>query len=198
LKHFVQDELGLPVVHIKTDSIKLPDATDAEIQAVIEFGTRYGYEFEFHPETDVYPEFVLFNDAVYIARDEMDEWHAVGAQFQHPYVFKKLLSGEEIVFDDLCETRNVAKGAIFIEKEGERRFVGRIGRFVPLIPGTEGGTLLRVAEDRDFAVTGTKGYEWLEAETVKSLGLEEHIDYRYFDELVDKALKAMEDVGFHL
>lgn len=195
LKHFVQDELGLQVIHIKTDSIKIPDPTDDEIKAIMEFGLKYGYEFEYEA---TYPEFVLFNDAVYIAKDMEGNWHATGAQFLHPYVFKKILSGEEIVFDDLCETRSVVKGGIYIEKDGERRFIGRIGRFVPLIPGTEGGTLLRIIDDKVHAVSTTKGYEWLEAETVKELGLEEHIDYRYFDDLVDKALKAMEEIGYSL
>lgn len=193
LKHYVQEELGLQVVHIKTDSIKVPNATDDQIKAIMEFGAQYGYEFE-HEAT--YPEFVLFNDAVYIARDERGDWHATGAMFLHPYVFKTMLSGEEVTFDDLCETRNVAKGSIYIDKDGERRFVGRIGRFVPLTPGHGGGALLRVDGDREYAVTGTKGYEWLEAETVKELGLEEYIDYHYFEDLTAKAAKAMEDVGY--
>lgn len=197
LMHYVEEELGLPVIHIKTDSIKVPNPTDDQIKAIMEFGAKYGYEFE-HEAT--YPEFVLFNDAVYIARDEKNEWHATGAQFQHPYVFKKLLSHEEITFDDLCETRNVVKGSIYIETNGERRFVGRIGRFVPILPGNGGGALLRVAtidgEERSYAVTGTKGYEWMEAETVQKLGLEDSIDYGYFDDLVAKAVKAFEDVGY--
>lgn len=199
LKHYVQEELGLPVIHIKTDSIKVPDATDEQIKAIMEFGLKYGYEFE-HEAT--YPEFVLFNDAVYIAKDEAGEWHATGAQFLHPYVFKKLLSHEEITFDDLCETRNVVKGEIYIDKDGDRRFVGRIGRFVPLTPGAGGGALLRVAkvdgEERSYAVTGTKGYEWLEAEAVQQLGLEDKIDYSYYDALVEKALQALDDVGYPL
>ena len=197
LKHFVQEELGQQVIHIKTDSIKIPNATDDQIKAIMDFGTKYGYEFE-HEAT--YPEFVLFNDAVYIARNEKGDWHATGAQFLHPYVFKKVLSHEEIVFDDLCETRNVAKGNIYIDKDGDRRFVGRIGRFVPLLPGSGGGALLRVfdvdGEERSYAVTGTKGYEWLEAETVQDLGLEDKVDYSYYDALVEKAIKAMEDVGY--
>lgn len=197
LKHFVQEELGLQVVHIKTDSIKVPNADDDQIKAIIEFGARYGYEFE-HEAT--YPEFVLFNDAVYIARDEKGVWHATGAQFQHPYVFKKMLSHEEIEFDDLCETRNVVKGNIYIDKDGDRRFVGRIGLFVPLLPGSGGGTLLRVfdvdGEEKSYAVPGTKGYEWLEAEAVRDLKLEDKIDYGYFEDLVAKAAEAMEAVGY--
>lgn len=198
LKHFAQDR-GWTVVHIKTDSIKIPDATPEIVEEIMKFGEKYGYEFE-HEAT--YDEFVLFNDAVYIAKYPEDHpkkpghWEAVGAQFQHPYVYKKLLSGEEVTFDDLCETRNVVKGNIYIDKEGERRFVGRIGLFVPITPGAGGGALLRVVEDKAYAVTGTKGYEWLEAETVKELGLEDKIDYSYFEALVEKARQGARDVGY--
>lgn len=213
LKHAVQEQ-GFTVAHIKTDSIKIPEATPEIIDFVFEFGAKYGYEFE-HEAT--YPEFVLFNDAVYIAKyDDVTAekkgrtWEAVGAQFQHPYVYKTLLSGEAIEFDDFCETRNVVKGEIYLDKNGERRFIGRIGRFVPLLPGSGGGTLYRVAdvvvtdketgetctEKRDYAVAGTKGWEWLEAETVKALGLEDKIDRSFHEHLVEQARQSMRDVGY--
>lgn len=197
LKHFVQQELDLPVIHIKTDSIKVPSATEEQIQAIIEFGKKYGYDFE-HEAT--YDEFVLFNDAVYIARDA-EGWHATGAMFLEPYVFKTLLTHEEVTFDDLCQTKNVVKGSIYIVKsEDDRRFVGKIGRFLPLVAGSGGGALLRVVEDddgrREYAVTGTKGYEWLEAETVKQLGLEDKIDYSFYNALAEKAIDALQAVGY--
>lgn len=193
LKHAVQEQ-GFIVAHIKTDSIKIPEATPEIIDFVFEFGRKYGYDFE-HEAT--YDEFVLFNDAVYIAK-ENDVWSATGAQFQHPYVFKNILSHEEIEFDDLCETRNVVKGSIYISNEDGARFVGRIGRFVPIKPGTNKGEgkLLRVNEDKEYAVTGTKGWLWLEADKVKELELEEYIDGTYFDELVTKANEALKDVGY--
>ena len=55
----------------------------------------------------------LVNDAVYIARYKNEdgspgEWTATGAQFQVPYVFKKLFSKETILFDDMCETKSVS------------------------------------------------------------------------------------------
>nr|WP_330419738.1 hypothetical protein [[Ruminococcus] lactaris] len=37
---------GFQVAHIKTDSIKIPDATPEIIQFVMNFGERYGYTFE--------------------------------------------------------------------------------------------------------------------------------------------------------
>jgi hypothetical protein len=193
LKHAVQEQ-GFTVAHIKTDSIKIPDATPEIIEFVFEFGRKYGYDFE-HEAT--YDEFVLFNDAVYIANAE-DTWTATGAQFQHPYVFKTLLSGEEITFDDLCETRNVVKGSIYIATADGHKFVGRIGRFVPIKKGTNKGEgqLLRVNEDKEYAVTGTKGWLWLEADKVRDLGLEEAIDMTYFEEHKLKAQESLRVVGY--
>jgi hypothetical protein len=193
LKHAVQEQ-GFTVAHIKTDSIKIPEATPEIIDFVFEFGKKYGYDFE-HEAT--YDTLVLFNDAVYIAKDE-DKWSATGAMFQHPYVFKTLLSKEEVEFGDLCETRNVVKGTIYISTEDGSRFVGRIGRFIPIKPGTGKGEgkLLRVNEDKEYAVTGTKGWEWLEAEKVQELGIEQDIDMTYFEDLVRKAEDALRAVDY--
>lgn len=103
----LQDEVqerGFTVAHIKTDSIKIPDATPEIIDFVMEFGKKYGYTFE-HEAT--YEKMCLVNDAVYIAKYQDGGWTATGAQFQVPYVFKKLFSREDITFDDLCETKSV-------------------------------------------------------------------------------------------
>ena len=64
LKHEVQAR-GFTVAHIKTDSIKIPDATPEIISFVMEYGKRYGYTFE-HEAT--YDRMCLVNNAVYIAR----------------------------------------------------------------------------------------------------------------------------------
>lgn len=64
LKHACQEK-GLQVVHIKTDSIKIPGATQEDIDEIIAFGSKYGYDFELE---EVYDKFCLVNDAVYIAR----------------------------------------------------------------------------------------------------------------------------------
>lgn len=103
----LQDEVqkrGFKVAHVKTDSIKIPDATPEIIEFVMKFAKQYGYEFE-HEAT--YERMCLVNDAVYIAKYPNGEWTATGTQFQIPYVFKKLFSKEEITFDDLCETKSV-------------------------------------------------------------------------------------------
>lgn len=110
LKHEVQKR-GFTVAHIKTDSIKIPNATPEIIQFVMEFGQKYGYEFE-HEAT--YEKMCLVNDAVYIAKYDGGEWTATGTQFAVPYVFKTLFSKEPIGFDDMCETKSV-KSAIYLD-----------------------------------------------------------------------------------
>lgn len=108
LKHEVQKR-GYTVAHIKTDSIKIPDATSEIIKFVMDYGKAYGYNFE-HEAT--YDRMCLVNDAVYIAKykdgKHAGEWTATGTQFQVPYVFKTLFSKEDIAFEDMCETKSVS------------------------------------------------------------------------------------------
>lgn len=247
LKHAVQEK-GFTVAHIKTDSIKIPDASQEIIDFVMEFGKKYGYTFE-HEAT--YDKMCLVNDAVYIAKDKStNSWSATGAQFAQPYVFKSLFSKEPILFEDMCETKNVSKGTLYLDmNEGypdvseyenciatryfakhrenlspelsrkqrmlldkykdwsEEKlieeittghnyvFVGKVGQFCPIKPGCGGGELYRVADDKYYAATGTKGYRWLESEVVKSLNKEEDIDKRYYINLVDEAVSSISEFG---
>ncbi len=230
LKHEVQKR-GFTVAHIKTDSIKIPDATPEIISFVMDYGKMYGYTFE---HEDTYERMCLVNDAVYIAKGGDGHWTATGTQFQVPYVFKSLFSHEDIIFDDLCETKSVSgDSAIYLdmnegltdvtelEKEREKLakkmekelvrdgsemledldqaiaeghnyiFVGRVGRFSPVIEGAGGGILYRKKDDKYFAVTGTKGFRWMESAMVKTLGIEDKIDYRYYEEMVDEAVQTI-------
>lgn len=138
LKHEVQ-ERGFKVAHIKTDSIKIPNATLEIIKFVNEYGKMYGYTFE-HECT--YDRMCLVNDAVYIAKyasiekcydlygksyveSEKDickknkkkagKWEATGTQFQVPYVYKTLFSKEPIEFGDMCETKAVSQGELYLD-----------------------------------------------------------------------------------
>ena len=129
LRHEVQKR-GFIVAHIKTDSIKIPDATPEIIQFVMDFGKRYGYTFE-HEAT--YDRMCLVNDSTYIAKylspekcEELygyvpkknkknpNKWTATGEQFQIPYVFKTLFSKEDIKFEDMCETFSVSS-ALYLD-----------------------------------------------------------------------------------
>ena len=110
LKHAVQEQ-GFTVAHIKTDSIKIPNATQEIIDFVIEFGKQYGYDFE-HEIT--YDKFILVNDAVYIART-MNDGLRLEHSSQHSYVYKTLFTDQPVEFSDFCETKNVQKGSMYLD-----------------------------------------------------------------------------------
>jgi hypothetical protein len=206
LKHEVQKR-GFTVAHVKTDSIKIPNATEKIIQFVMDYGKMYGYTFE-HEAT--YDRMCLVNDAVYIAKykdgKHAGEWTATGKQFQVPYVFKKLFSKESIEFEDLCEAKEV-KTSLYLDRnealgpdEHNYIFVGRVGSFCPIKPGRGGGELLREGADKEgnikyYSATGAKGYRWLEAEMVKQLNKQDDIDLSYYNKLVDDAVDTISKYG---
>lgn len=212
-------EQGYTVVHIKTDSIKIANVDDYIIDFVMKEGEKYGYEFD-HEAT--YSKICLVNDAVYIAEVAEEEgevlekrfWTATGTQFQIPYVFKKLFSKEPIDFYDICETKSVTSSMYLDMNEGLRedehnvQFVGRVGCFVPVKPGVGGGILLREntapnAKTEYSAVNGTKSksgkfvYRWIEDEIFKDVyGFDrDKIDFRYFEELCEDAIDAINKFG---
>lgn len=221
LKHEVEKR-GFTVAHIKTDSIKIPDATPEIIDFVEQFGKKYGYDFE-HEAT--YEKMCLVNDAVYIAKHadtdwcmqaygyipdknkkKAGKWTATGAQFQVPYVFKTLFSKENITFSDLCETKSVTS-ALYLDMNEKLeedvhcyKFVGKVGSFCPIKPNCGGGLLLREGKDKDGNVkyssaTGAKGYRWLEAETVDKLDKTDDIDHSYYIAMVDAAVDTISKYG---
>ena len=192
LKEAVWDR-GFKVVHIKTDSIKIPDATPEIIEFVMKFGEKYGYEFE-HEVT--YSKFCLVNDAVYIAKKESGEWTATGAQFAEPYVFKKLFSKEPLNYGDYVQTKTVTT-ALYLDfgTGNPPHFVGRAGAFVPVLPGTGGGLLLRGKDGLFHSATGAKGYFWKEADVIRQLGRDNEIDESYYQKLLDDAVESISKYG---
>lgn len=186
---------GIRVVHIKTDSVKIPGATNEIIKMVKDFGFKYGYEFE-HEVT--YSKMCLVNDAVYVALFD-DVWTAVGAQFQHPYVFKQLFSREPLTFDDMCEMKSVDQGAAIyldINKTGNPEdmiFIGRTGLFVPVIC-RDGGKLYRIKDEKITSISGTKDYCWVTKDMAKHMDSEAMllVDWSYFNDLKTAAIEQLE------
>jgi len=207
LKHALQAK-GVPVIHIKTDSVKIPLTDLGIIDYIIAFGKEYGYDFV---HEDTYDRFCLVNDAVYVAGNKTVPWEegfpkftwtAVGAQFQHPYVFKTLFANEPVDFEDYCEGRSVVKGAMYLDKTNSEepdytkmRHIGKTGLFVPVL--SKGGKLYRVYEDKYYAVSGTKGYLWVDADAGIEIGERDEldIDMSYFEKLRIDAIKAIEKFG---
>ena len=130
----LQDEVekrNFKIVAIKTDSIKIANATKDIIDFCIEFAKKYGYNFEFEA---FYDKICQTNDADYIAKykensicekifsfipgdnkKHPNEWTVTGAQFAVPYVFKTLFSKEPIQFEDMCETKSV-KSCLYLDR----------------------------------------------------------------------------------
>ncbi len=194
---------GYTVAHIKTDSIKIPDIDQDIVDFVMEFGARYGYEFEWEA---TYDKMCLVNDAVYIARyRESDgsagEWTATGAEFAEPFIFKSLFSKEELTLSDYAQTKSV-KSALYLDMnedmpDGEHNyvFVGKVGSFLPILPGKGGGVLLRDQNGKMYSAEGAKGYRWLETSVVENLNMEKDIDISYYAVMADKAVAHIEEFG---
>lgn len=206
----LQDEVkarGFTVAHIKTDSIKIPDATPEIINFCKDFALKYDYVFE-HEAT--YEKMCLVNNAVYIAKYAWAEkkkligkWTATGAQFAEPYLFKNLFSKEELVFDDYRQTKSVTNPAVmyldFNEglPAGEHNYmhIGKVGSFVPVREGTGGGLLMRKSGENYSSVVGTKGYRWKEADVVAGLENEDQISFDYYEALADDAIASISKYG---
>ena len=193
LKNFIQEK-GFTVAHIKTDSVKIPNATPELIAEVMEFGKKYGYTFE-HEAT--YEKMVLVNDAVYVAKDE-NGWHATGAQFQHPFVFKSIFGPDsDPVYDlkDYVETRQTHKGTLYLnygtEDNPQRSFVGRIGSFVPVKENAPGGILEVLRDDKYYSAPSSKGYRWILEEDAARLDRAQ-IDDRFALAKANEAVRTIE------
>lgn len=181
LKHAVQD-LGYTVAHIKTDSIKIPDADQKIIDFVMDFGKDYGYTFE---HEDTYKRLALVNKSTYICQDMDGEWHATGAQFQDPYVFKTLFSKEDLTKEDFFVTKEVKNASVFL---GDK-FIGRLAEVYASETGEE---MFRVADEKKGSISGTKGFKW---KLSKDWSGHKDVDMNYYKELVEKAVEAIDKVG---
>ena len=210
---------GFTVAHIKTDSIKIPDATPEIIDMCMKFANKYGYTFE-HEAT--YDRICLVNDAVYIAKYKdneqhefelstgekvISEWTATGAEFQVPYVFKTLFANLDVNFKDLCVTKSVSNTSMYLLKsldnldaEDNAQFVGRVGLFAPMSVDNGGRYLMRKAITQDGlykydAVTGTKGYFWMDAEDIIKEHKENDVDMTYWYNMTNEVIKHINKIG---
>src|SRR5699024_9469698 len=177
LKYAVQEQ-GYTVAHIKTDSIKIPEADDYIIEFVTEFGKKYGYTFD-HEAT--YSKLALVNKSTYICKDG-DKWEATGAQFLEPFVFKTLLSKEDLTPKDFYITKEVKNASIYLGEEF-------IGRLVEVYASKTGEEVFRVTEEKSGYVSGTKGHKWRLSKDFKG---RDDIDMSYYKDLLDRAIESIE------
>lgn len=149
------NEAGFNVIHLKTDSFKIPDlepnsAREKEaFELVQSYARQFGYNFDYEAN---FSRLALVNKAVIIGEHgpkgdawmsdkyakSIGHWEAIGAQYAIPYVYKKLFSGEVIEENDYPIFKS-AKSAIFL---GDT-FVGKNANVYPSLTGRE---LMRTGE----------------------------------------------------
>lgn len=182
LKFGIEAE-GYQVCHIKTDSVKVPNADDYIIKFVDEFGKRPEYNYKFDHE-HTYKRMALINNAVYIAQLENDEWAPTGAEFANTYLLKRVWTKEELTDRDFFITKQ-SKGHIYLGDE----FVGKVGSIYASKTGAE---CLWTEDNENFkSVTGTKGFKFKQTSEFDY----EDIDFDYYDKLAIAGLKKIMKVG---
>lgn len=180
---FAIEEQGYKVCHIKTDSVKVPNADEKIIQFVHDFGKQEKYNYKFEHE-HTYKRMALINNAVYIAQLEDDSWSPVGAEYANTYLLKRVWTKEELVDRDFFITKQ-SKGHIYLGDE----FVGKVGSIYASKSGAE---CMWTDDDENFkSVTGTKGYLFKQTDRFNI----EDVDFAYYDKVAIDGLKKIMKVG---
>jgi uncharacterized protein YprB with RNaseH-like and TPR domain len=183
---FHLEGLGYEVIHIKTDSIKIANATVDIIHDAQSFMKDYGYDMEIAGE---YDRMALTNKSFLIAHykdgDEL-AWHGIGADFIDPYIYKTLFTGEELDIKDYFEAKSTVKDPMYLDDI----FVGKTGEF---FASRDGHELYRLQESgKHAAISGTKGWLWLPSSEFKSIA---QLDMAYYDDKINKVLDKIKAVG---
>ena len=71
-------------------------------------------------------------------------------------------------------------------------FVGKVGRFTPVVSGQGGGYLYRYDNGKYSSATGSKGYRWVESEQIGNRSIDDLVDFSYFEKLADEAKAAID------
>ena len=182
LKFAIEAE-GYKVCHIKTDSVKVPNADEYIIKFIEEFGKRPEYNYKFEHE-HTYKRMALINNAVYIAQLEDGSWSPTGAEFANPYLLKRVWTKEELVDKDFFITKQ-SKGHIYLGDE----FVGKVGSIYASKTGAE---CMWTEDNENFkSITGTKGYLFKQTDKFDI----EDVDFSFYDKIAIDGLKKIMKVG---
>ena len=180
---FAIEEQGYQVCHIKTDSVKIPNADEKIIKFVEDFGAQEKYRYRFEHE-HTYKRMALINNAVYIAQLENDAWSPTGAEYANTYLLKRVWTKEELVDKDFFITKQ-SKGHIYLGDE----FVGKVGSIYASKTGAE----CMWTEDNENckSITGTKGYLFKQTDKFDI----EDVDFSFYDKIAVDGLKKIMKVG---
>ena len=180
---FAIEEQGYQVCHIKTDSVKIPNADEKIIKFVEDFGAQEKYRYRFEHE-HTYKRMALINNAVYIAQLEDDKWSPTGAEYANTYLLKRVWTKEELVDKDFFITKQ-SKGHIYLGDE----FVGKVGSIYASKTGAE---CMWTEDNENFkSITGTKGYLFKQTDKFDI----EDVDFSFYDKIAVDSLKKIMKVG---
>ena len=180
---FAIEEQGYQVCHIKTDSVKIPNADEKIIKFVEDFGAQEKYRYRFEHE-HTYKRMALINNAVYIAQLENDDWSPTGAEYANTYLLKRVWTKEELVDKDFFITKQ-SKGRIYLGDE----FVGKVGSIYASKTGAE---CMWTEDNENFkSITGTKGYLFKQTDKFDI----EDVDFSFYDKIAVDSLKKIMKVG---
>lgn len=180
---FAIEEQGYQVCHIKTDSVKIPNADEKIIKFVEDFGAQEKYRYRFEHE-HTYKRMALINNAVYIAQLEDDKWSPTGAEYANTYLLKRVWTKEELVDKDFFITKQ-SKGHIYLGDE----FVGKVGSIYASKTGAE---CIWTEDNENFkSITGTKGYLFKQTDKFDI----EDVDFSFYDKIAVDGLKKIMKVG---
>ena len=216
LKHEVQAK-GYQVAHIKTDSIKIVNGDKAIIDYCMKRANDFGYTFE-HEHT--YSRMALLNRATVIAEigwpeDEKGKWEAIGAQFgkkTNPYVYKTLLSKEEVNEKDFFTTKEV-KTAIYLDDQyigkNAQIYASRTGREISRTQPSNVAQMIQsrwikpryLLQRESQGLTSTQLEEAKKRKIAAELGLDyNEVDYiisnGFPDTIVDKHVAVTGTTGY--
>lgn len=126
---------GCNVVHVKTDSMKITNYLQEDIQYAMDRANEFGYTFELEC---IFDRLALTNKSTNIGhvegKPEYDAhaWEAVGAQYAEPFVFKKLFSHQELVEEDFMMLKS-STAPIYLGN----RFIGKNAYVYASLTGEE-------------------------------------------------------------
>lgn len=124
---------------------------------------------------------------------DFNEKHTALPELEKEY--SKLLRKQTDLKTSPDEDKRIEELAELTESMHNRNFVGRIGRFVSVKNGLNGGTLEAKRDNKYASVAGTKGYRWMEAESFKICHSTDDVDISYYRKLCDDAMADIEKYG---
>lgn len=176
------------IAHCSPDSAETPNewtATAEEFQIPYVFKTLFSHEkitFDDMCET-----FAVQKGAIYMDLNE---------NLQDPTDFEKALEKLEKLEKTTTVDPEIKQGYIDdIAKCHKYVFVGRVGQFCPMQSGVGAGELYQLNGEHYSALSGSKGYRWMETEMVKKMHLEDKVDENYYRKLVDQAADDIRKAG---